>query len=919
MRVYVLGPVRVEVAGTPVRLGPRLRTVLAVLALARGRSVSRARLVELAWGDPAPAAAETTLRSHVLHLRRLLEPDRPARSASTLLVTDGAGYALRLGPGQLDAAEFEALVERGRRALAAGEPAAALAELDRALALWRGPALGELAGTSFGLAEAARLEELRRSARHGRLDAELALGGHQRVVAELTALVAEEPYQEDHRLRLVLALYRSHRPDQAAEVCRRGLELAGGRGVDSPALRDLQEAILRNDPALDRPGDAPVQLPPDVADFTGRAAELADLTALLGGPAPVAVSGRPGVGKSALAVHAAHRLAGRFPGGVLYVDLRGGDPDGGRAPYPVLDGFLRALGVPAAEVPADLDTAAAAYRSRLTGRRVLVVLDNAAGAAQVRPLLPAGPRCAVLVTSRVPLADLDGATPLSLDLLTGPDALALLARLVGERRVRAEPTAAADLVRLCGGLPLALRIAGSRLRARPRWPLSALVARLADERGRLSELAVGDRAVRSSFADSYRALPAAQALLYRSLALLPGPDAGAEVVAAATGLPPERAADGLERLVDAHLVESPAPGRYRLHDLLRLFARERGAAEDDPGWRRAALAAALEWYAVVAARAAEQVRERDTPAPPDDRFPDAAAARLWLDTERANLVAAVLVAADGDGDTAARIGAATAAYLNVGKHWPQWRAVGEAALRAALRHGRPGAQAQAHYWLGTLLCQQRRLDAAAEHLERAVALHAAHPEQADPVTATVALGDLGVVHAMRGRTEEAVEHLERALAASRDCGARHVRAKVLNNLALAHDLGGRPDAAERCLREAIAICHDIGRERQEGICWDSLGGIHSARGRHLEAIECYGVSLAIFERLADRYSTAMTLRGLGTATAAVLGPAAARPHWRRALATFEAMRAPEADDVRALLAGTEVAGRDGTRPGSLRG
>jgi DNA-binding SARP family transcriptional activator/Tfp pilus assembly protein PilF len=919
MRVCILGPLRVEVDGGPVRLGPQLQALLAVLVLARGRTVSRARLAELVWGEPLPAAAETTLRSHVAHLRRVIEPGRAHGAPAAVLVSDGAGYALRLTPEQLDAARFTELVERGLGALRAGDPASGVRDLTEALDLWYGPVLGELGGRSFAVAEVARLNGLRESARDARIEAELALGRHEAAVAELTGLVADEPHEQAHRLRLARALYGCGRRQEAAEVCRQGLLLLRGRGIDSTALRKLHEAILRG-AVDDRPrGPVPRQLPPDVAEFTGRGPESSAVAGYLVADrstvAICALSGQPGIGKSALAVHVAHRVAERFADGALYVDLRGAAADR-KEPHAVLGGFLRAFGTPAHLVPADLDAAAAAYRTALAGRSVLVVLDNAADAAQVRPLLPAEPRCAALVTSRAQLADLEGAWLLSLGLLPEPDAIALLGRAIGPR-VRTEHAAAADVVRLCGRLPLAIRIAGSRLRAQPRWPVAALAGRLADEHRRLGELAVGDQDVRSSFALSYRALPPADARLFRLLGLLDGPDAAADVVAALADRPPVEAGAALERLFDAHLVESPSVGRYRLHDLLTLFARERAVAEESTTDRRAAVLRALLWYATTAERAAVVIRERDTPAEPDERFADRAEAMRWFDTERANLVAAAAGAADraeaqadaeaeaeADADMAWRLGAATVAYLNMSKHWPEWHTLGHAVLRSARAAGRPDHEARAHYWLGTLLCQQRRLAEAATHLERAVALLQAASE-ADPEANTAdlaaSLGDLGVVCAHRGRTDEAIDYLLRGLAAARASATRHVEARILNNLALAHAQRDQYEQAHECVRLAVSISEQIGQQRQTAICTDTMAGLYHAQGRYQRAIECYQASLSTFRRIGDSFGTAMALRGLGTARAALLGEAAGVPCWTEALAIFEELRVPEADDVRALL------------------
>ncbi|MGH8897101.1 MAG: BTAD domain-containing putative transcriptional regulator [Egibacteraceae bacterium] len=537
MEVRILGPLEVEVNGQQVRFGPQQCVLLAILLLEEGRVVPTSRLVELLWGQAAPERATATLRSHVLRLRRALEPDRPAGAKPTMLVTEGAGegagYALRIRPEQLDAVRFEQLVDEGRAALAAGDPRTTVERLRAGLALWRGSALADVADRPFALREVARLEGVRRAARQVRIEADLMLGRHAEVLGELAGLVADQPGDEQVRRVFALALYRSHRIEDAARVCQEGLELLSDRGLDSPVLQELQRDLLRGAPALDWvPPQAarPFQIPPDISDFIGRQAELAALRARLlavvpePGPAVAisAIDGKPGIGKSALAIHLAHAVAAQFADGVLWVNLRGAESEP-LTPAQVLGQFLRALGVPDQQIPGDLDAAVASYRSALAAKQVLVVLDNAASAAQVRPLLPSNPSCAVLITSRAPLADLEEAAPLTLDLLTETDAVALLARLAGQERVDTDSASAAQVVRQCGLLPLAVRIAGARLRTRPHWPLATFVFRLADERHRLSELAVGELAVRSSFLLSYRGLKTAEARMFRLLGLLHGP------------------------------------------------------------------------------------------------------------------------------------------------------------------------------------------------------------------------------------------------------------------------------------------------------------------------------------------------------------------------------------------------------------
>ena len=600
VRYRVLGPLELRDGdGRLVRLhAPKRRTLLGLLLLYANQPVGTDRLAEALWGPRPPASAAGVLRTYLSWLRRGL--GLTGRDGMGQVVAEPGGYRLVVPAGQLDLLVFDRLAAEGEQALAAGDLELAAARLEEAAGLWRGRAFEDVGLDGAAAAELAQLEERRLRAAEGWVEARLALGQHERVLERLAALVVQEPLRERLWAGWMLALYRSGRQAEALAAFGelRG-RLVQELGIDpSPPLQELHRQLLSADPALDAPaaappGPAPVevvvprQLPADVATFTGREGELARLIGALEAedrPAPVvcALQGAGGIGKSALAVHAAHRLAGRFPDGQLYVDLHGAtDGLSPLAPLEVLGRFLRGLGMEPAAVPTDVEEASAAFRSRVAGRRLLVVLDNARDAAQVRPLLPATPGCAVLVTSRRLLASLDGASHLHLDILPAVDAVELLGRLAGRERVAGEPGPAAEVARWCGWLPLALRISGARLAARPGWPVRALAERLADEQRRLDELDLPDVGVRASFAVSHHELVASTDPLDRAaagafglLGVLDGADVGVPVVARLLDQPADESERVLERLVDAQLLETPSPGRYRLHDLLRLYARE---------------------------------------------------------------------------------------------------------------------------------------------------------------------------------------------------------------------------------------------------------------------------------------------------------------------------------------------------------
>lgn len=576
----VLGPLEVRGASGPVPLtGARQRVVLAALLVRANRVVSLGDLVDAVWPERPPATARDQVVNVVSALRRLV--GRVAGDG--WLETQPPGYVVRLGPGQLDVEDFDELVRAADAASAAGRHADAVRALRDALSLWRGPALADVPAP-FARTEARRLSELRLAAVEKLMDAEFAQGRHREVVPELTQLVAEYPLRERLRGQLMLALHAAGRKADALDAYRAGRRLLVDElGLEpGAALRRIERAILTDAEVGEAPAapptSPPAQLPRDVADFTGRRDEIAEIRARLAAPPGTAVRvlavvGPPGVGKSALVVHVAHGLRTEFPGGQLHASLRGD-----RDPAEVLAEMLRALGTPAGAIPADLPERVRLYRSLTAQRRLLIVLDGVADAAHARPLLPGDPGCSVLMTSRTALTGLEGAHRITLGALPGDDAVALLGATAGPGRVHAEPAAARMIAELCGRYPLALRVAGARAAARPELSLRRLADRLAQPARRLDELRAGDLDVRASLAAFVETLPPDLARSARRLALLGVGSFPLWTVAAVLGVTPEAAEDLLDHMVDRQVVEyggvdAAGQHRYRFPELMRLYLR----------------------------------------------------------------------------------------------------------------------------------------------------------------------------------------------------------------------------------------------------------------------------------------------------------------------------------------------------------
>ncbi|GIE90180.1 AfsR/SARP family transcriptional regulator [Actinoplanes regularis] len=894
MRIQVLGPVRAWLGDVPVELtSAGRRAVLGLLAIAGGQPLGQAELIDALWGDRPPPSAPNIIQTHVKHLRRLLEPGRASRSHSALLPRVGDGYALRVSPDNLDLLRFRRLLAEAATAQQGGDPQGAAGLYAEALERWQGAPLMDVPLLA-GHPKVVALAEERHAAlgRYGELM--ITLGAVAEALPILEEAAAAQPLDEAGQARLIRAYAVAGRRAKAfATFHDTRRRLADELGVDpGHALSAAHEAVLRDPgeppavpaatpkpPAPVRP--TPAQLPADVPGFTGRDEELAALDRLvtendeqLTAVVIAAVSGMAGVGKTALVVRWAHRARSRFPDGQLYVNLRGYDTEQPMTAEDALAGFLRALGMSGPDIPSARDERAAAYRSLLDGRRVLIVLDNAASADQLRPLLPGTPACAVVITSRDTLPGLvarHGARRLVVPLLPRDEALILITRLIGDR-VRDDAPAADDLIGRCARLPLALRVAAELAIGRPEATLRGLVTELADEDRRLKLLNAGgdpQTGVRAVFSWSYRQLSPAAARAFRLLGLTPGPDVAGHAAAALLDTGVTEAAELLEVLARAHLVQHTGADRFTLHDLLRAYAVNLceeigdGSAALDRLFD-ATLFTATEamdtLYPAEQHRRARVTRPR-TPVPP---VGDVGGAQAWLDRERANLVAMVGHAAThGRPAHAVHLTLILLRYLESGGHYPEAVVMHEHAVRAAQLSDDAAAEARLLTNVAVMDVQQGHYEQADALLRRAVELARGCGDHAAEARA---LGNLGHVDQWQGRYDEAAERLQEALALCRLTGDQAAEARAVGNLGQVYRRQGRDEQAAAYLSESVRICRRIGDPVGEGYAQVSLGDVAARQRDTRRAVRCHREALAIFRRTNERAGTALALDGLGTVT-----------------------------------------------------
>ncbi len=897
----VLGPLEVLLDGKPVSVpAGRGRVLLATLLLRPNRFVSSDELVERLWdGDPPTAdRVNKTLQMTVMRLRQAL-------GAANRVRTTAGGYLAEVGADELDLLWFRELARAG--------------DFASATALWRGPVLANVASEALHRDDVPLLEDEHLAVLERRIDADLDRGQAADLVAELSALTQQYPLRERFWAQRMSALYRSGRQAEALESYREiAALLADELGVDpSLQLRELHQALLNGEIApVGQPRQAICQLPPDTTRFVGRETLFRQVEAKLAAQdesVPVLVlSGSPGVGKSAFTISAAHRLRDRFPGGQLFVRLNGAGATP-RDPGEVLGELLVALDVSVTGMPDGLEARTAAFRAQLADRRMLVVLDDAAGPEQVRPLLPGTPGCAVLVSSRQRLVQIDGAHSLRVPPLSREDGVALLAGVIGESRAATDRTAVGAIVDACGGLPLALRVAGARLAARESLPLSSLARRLSDERRRLDELTTGDLEVRATFGPSYEALPADAATAFRRLGLLGATDVASWTVGVLAGGDGERL---VERLVEANLLDEvglDATGepRYRMHDLLAVYAAELVRHEDP----RIVTDALRDYVGALLTLADEAAQDSfaadDTPKRSITRsklLEPAEIERLterrgqWLLAEMVNIDRAITLCLDHDWvEEAENLMHRALVYLDIylsherilqlcalvrdvalaGGHeliaWrSQLRLTGQLVMRGVTEEVLTeyqrcadgfeaiGAQAELAVALGavayyTMLHTGQPQVAVAE---RAVAAARASGELSTHMSV---LRELGTMLAIEGRYADSVRVLDEALAINREIGESNDLALVLHRIGSSALANGDVDRAAVASREALDLMTEVGDDRGAAYCAELVSQVDLAAGDASAALAGAEKALGVFEALGERRGAVRALAAMAEA------------------------------------------------------
>jgi DNA-binding SARP family transcriptional activator len=926
----LLGPLLVRAGGAvvPVPAGKQ-RAVLATLLLNAGQAVPVDEIAEALWGPAPPQSARVSVQNHVMRLRRAL-----GEVGRDRIATQPRGYLIRVNPGELDLARLEALLTAAWAAAQNGSWDQAAMHASGALALWRGEPLADVDSQVLAAREVPRLAELRLQALEVRIDADLHLGRHAEVIAELRQQAGRHPLRERLYGLLMLALYRDGRQAEALAAYQDARQvLVEELGIDPGAgLRQLHHQMLTADPALELPEPqrptadglepaVPRQLPTAARHFTGRTVELAALTGLLdqpGGQMPgtvviSAIGGTAGVGKTALALHWAHQVAYLFPDGQLYVNLSGFGPSGTpTAPAEVVRDFLDALGVPPEGIPHSPDAQASLYRSMLSGKRMLIVLDNARDSDQVRPLLPGNPGCLVVVTSRSQLTGLiatEGARLIPLDLLTEEDAREVLTRRVGTGRIAAEPEATAELIRLCARLPLTLSVVAARAVIQPKLALSVLAEEVREAGNRLDALNAGDTAtnLRKVFSWSYLQLSDNAQRMFRLLGPQSGPDISVAAAASLAGVAARQARVALNELAAAHLITWNPDGRCTLHDLLRLYAAEQARMVDGGDDHRRATHRLLDHYLHTAHAASSLLNPSraslafagPVPGVTPGCFHGASQAMAWFEAEHRVLLAVIATAADaGFASHAWQLPCTMGTYFNRRGYWHEWRSALYAALAAAERQGDTLGQARTCDDLGGAEARLRLYHDARIHLGQAIRLYR---QLGDRDHAAHAHWRLAWIAEQQTHYGQALSHARKALVLSTTAGNLGGQANALNMIGwLLAQMGDYQQALVFC-RRALDLHREAGDRDGLAAVWDTTGYAYSNLGQHAQAISCYRHAVEQYRDVGDRYYEADTLIHLGDTHLAIGEPQAARAAWEQALAILAHQSHPDADQMTARL------------------
>jgi DNA-binding SARP family transcriptional activator/tetratricopeptide (TPR) repeat protein len=893
MLFRLLGPLEVVTDGQVLGIrSARQRTVLAMLLLDANRIVQLARIVGAIWDDTPPSTARGQVQTCVSALRDLLRAVGPDVS----IVTSAAGYGIRLPETRLDVTEFRRLTGTGLAAAADGRTAEAVRDLRSALDLWRGPAAADVE-SKIVQAIAGRLGEDRLAVLEKCAELELSLGRHLDLVGELGELVDQHPLRERLRALHMLALYRSGRQSEALDCFATARQfLVDELGIEpGKELSELQTAILSSDPSLELAAPrhpqwggrvaavTAKQLPATIADFTGREQIVAELTQLLCPPAegargyvPVLVlAGKGGVGKTTLALHVAHAASRHFPDGQLFGQLRHGD-NGTVSPHELLGGFLCALGTPAVSLASSTAERAATYRSVLADLRVLIVLDDMNDASQVVPLIPGGTGCAVIVTCRSYASGLAGARYFRVGDLDEDASIELVGKIVGAERLAAQGTQVRALVQLCGCLPLALRIIAAKLVERPHWTVGQMVSRISSEGKRLDELVLADAGIRATLQVSYRGLDRQAQALLALLGLVDAADFGSWVAGPLLDMDFEPASDLLDMLVNAHLVEvrvdESGQPRFRMHELVRIYARERLAAELSIAEREVALRRLLGCWLFLANEAHRGARGGDFAVLHGNaqvwRLPPQVVDELlsrpldWLRSERSALVRAVLRAGRAGLDELCWDLAVTSVTLfELAGQSDDWRTTHQAALDATRRAGNERGEAAVLCSLGNLEIGLR-MGEATRYLDPALAIF---EKLGDTHGRALALSALASIDRVSGRSALARDRYQRALAGFRVVGDEIGKADVLANMAQIEMDCARFDEAEKLLGEALVISRAVRAPRAWAQAEYRLGELNLRTGAFERAERAFESALRIVREEGDLVGEAYALNGVAMA------------------------------------------------------